>query len=192
MSLSNNNKGFTLIEVIVVAAIIAILAGILVPMIFNQIDESKTSRAQADVRVLANAIMMFRSDTGKWPTWDTSTGTDAVTLLYVPDATAGTTPTLSAGWGGVVAGNITDHIRDNTNAYYKNWKGPYIPQLNVDPWGHALVINAGAFRSPGSPVWVISAGPNGVVDTPEDSPTINKTKIGVDISGADDIGVRLQ
>ena len=59
------NRGFTLIEVIVVAAIIAILAGILVPMIFNQIDEAKKTRAQADCKTISTAILMFRKDTAK-------------------------------------------------------------------------------------------------------------------------------
>jgi prepilin-type N-terminal cleavage/methylation domain-containing protein len=61
------NRGFTLIEVIVVAAIIAILAGILVPMIFNQIDEAKLTRAEGDCKTISTAILMFRKETGKWP-----------------------------------------------------------------------------------------------------------------------------
>ena len=60
-------RGFTLIEVIVVASIIAILAGILVPMIFNQIDEAKIARAQADCKSISTAILLFRKDLGKWP-----------------------------------------------------------------------------------------------------------------------------
>ncbi|MBL0226806.1 MAG: hypothetical protein IPQ16_14920 [Geobacteraceae bacterium] len=52
-----------MIEVIVVAAIIAILAGILAPMIFNQIDEAKKTRALADCKTISNAVMLFRKET---------------------------------------------------------------------------------------------------------------------------------
>ena len=185
-----SNKGFTLIEVIVVAAIIAILAGILVPMIFNQIDESKTARAQADVKSLAMAIQMLRKDTGKFPTLDKTTATDTVTILYVPDGNAGI-PNLAAGWSNAKENNITDHLRDNSGAY-SNWKGPYLPQLSVDPWNNAYVINADAFRSPGSAVWVLSGGPNGKIDTPAAATTINTDAVGNLIADADDIGIRLQ
>jgi general secretion pathway protein G len=41
MSILKKESGFTLVEIIVVAAIIAVLAGILIPMIFSQIDEAK-------------------------------------------------------------------------------------------------------------------------------------------------------
>ena len=57
---SGNERGFTLIEVIVVAGIIAILAGILVPMIFKEIDESRITRASADVRSISAAMIVFR------------------------------------------------------------------------------------------------------------------------------------
>ena len=61
------NAGFTLIEVIVVAGIIAILAGILVPMILKEIDESRITRAAADTKSISTAMMVFKKDTAQWP-----------------------------------------------------------------------------------------------------------------------------
>src|SRR3990172_5268701 len=67
-----NEKGFTLIEVIVVAGIIAILAGILVPLIFKEIDESRITRASADIRSISSAMIVFRKDIAAWPVMDAS------------------------------------------------------------------------------------------------------------------------
>ena len=46
----STNKGFTLIELAVVLAIIAILAAVLTPMVTGYIDQARETRAQADVR----------------------------------------------------------------------------------------------------------------------------------------------
>jgi len=43
-------KGFTLIELAVVLAIIAILAAILTPMVTSYLDQARQARAQADLR----------------------------------------------------------------------------------------------------------------------------------------------
>ena len=64
------NEGFTLIEVIVVAGIIAILAGILVPLILKEIDESRITRATADTRSISTAMIVFKKDTAQWPAMD--------------------------------------------------------------------------------------------------------------------------
>ena len=59
--------GFTLIEMVIVVAIVALLAGILVPVAFNQVDDAEKARAMADVRQISSALMLFRQDTGQWP-----------------------------------------------------------------------------------------------------------------------------
>jgi prepilin-type N-terminal cleavage/methylation domain-containing protein len=61
------NKGFTLIEMVVVLAVIAILAAILFPTIAKHITDSKITRATNEGQVVTAAIMMLYKDTGKWP-----------------------------------------------------------------------------------------------------------------------------
>lgn len=55
------------------------LAGILVPLIIKEIDESKIARASADVRSISSALIVLKKDTGQWPV--NAACTPAVTLL---------------------------------------------------------------------------------------------------------------
>lgn len=57
-----NKRAFTLIELLIVVAIIGILAAIAVPNFLNAQIRAKVSRMQADHRSLHTAMMMYRVD----------------------------------------------------------------------------------------------------------------------------------
>ena len=171
-------KGFTLIEVIVVAGIIAILAGILVPMIFKEIDEAKITRATADIKSIQTAIMVFRKDTGQWPLLSDDC-TTKITLLEG----SGNPPSNDIApllYDSSVVRPFNDYLQKN-NGCYTNWKGPYMADVAADPWGRKYYLNAKNFAFSNEPVWIISAGPNGILETGASGPALVGDDIGLQI-----------
>src|SRR6266699_4212953 len=67
------SKGFTLIELAMVLAIIAVLAAVLTPMVTGYLDQARVARAQADTRTAGDAIKLYQRDTGRWPVYASST-----------------------------------------------------------------------------------------------------------------------
>ena len=62
-----NRRGFTLIELMIVVAIIGILAAIAVPLYQNILSRSRTAKAQADTRSVASAMVQFSAHCGALP-----------------------------------------------------------------------------------------------------------------------------
>ncbi|MFC2149275.1 type II secretion system protein GspG [Candidatus Auribacterota bacterium] len=63
----NREKGFTLLELLTVIAIIIILAGILIPAVGKVRQKAKSARAQADIESLCIAVKMYEADFGAYP-----------------------------------------------------------------------------------------------------------------------------
>jgi general secretion pathway protein G len=61
-------RGFTLIEILVVVAIIGLLASLVAPKLFNKLASSKRKIAKAQIELIGNALDAFRLDVGRYPT----------------------------------------------------------------------------------------------------------------------------
>ncbi len=71
----HKQKGFTLIEVVGVMAVIAIIAAAAVPRIFGAIEDAKVSSLISQAKAIGISVVQFQKDTGKWPR-HTPTSTD--------------------------------------------------------------------------------------------------------------------
>ncbi len=63
----NAEQGLTLIEMIVVLAIIAIIAGLVVVNVINRPDQARGTTTQVDMRNIAAALKIYRLDNGDYP-----------------------------------------------------------------------------------------------------------------------------
>lgn len=65
-----SNKGFTLIEVMVVVVILSILAAYVVPKILSRPGEARISKAKNDIKAIGSALELYRLDNFQYPTTD--------------------------------------------------------------------------------------------------------------------------
>ncbi|MEI6809848.1 MAG: type II secretion system protein GspG [bacterium] len=125
MNTLTRKRGFTLIEIMLVVAVIGILTMIAIPKVINAVRNAKYSHAEADLNIISAAINQLMADTGKFPA---TSGTD----LSYDIRTAGSTineelADLSTPDAGLIC--------CNTNRFGSKWQGPYLEKLPLDPWG---------------------------------------------------------
>ena len=72
------DAGFTLIEMIVVLAIIALIAAMIVPNVIGRPDQARVTVANADLRTISAALKLYRLDNANYPT--TEQGLEALAV----------------------------------------------------------------------------------------------------------------
>lgn len=84
-------RGFTLLEMIVVLVIIGLIMGLVGPRLFGQADKAKVQTAETQVKMLSGALQTMRLDIGRLPTAEEGLG-----LLVNRPAD----PALAKSWSG--------------------------------------------------------------------------------------------
>jgi general secretion pathway protein G len=123
-------RGFTLIEVMVVVVILGILAMLIVPKIMDRPDEARMVAAKNDIRAIVSALKMYRLDNVNYPTTDQG----IYALVQKPE-----TGTIPARWR---AGGYLEHLPKDP------WGNEY-QYLNPGVQGEIDVFSLGADGQPG-------------------------------------------
>ena len=71
-----NQRGFTLMELLVVLAILGLLMGLVGPQVLNQLGGAKTKTAALQIADLEQTLEMYKLDVGRFP--NTQQGLDAL------------------------------------------------------------------------------------------------------------------
>lgn len=105
-----NQRGFTLIELMVVVVILGILAGLIVPRIMDRPEQAKRTKARIQMESISTALKLYQLDNGFYPS--TEQGLEA--LVEKPDH--GRVPNHWRGKGYLEKGKVP----------LDPWENPYI------------------------------------------------------------------
>ncbi len=166
-------QGFTLLELMVVAAIIAILASIGAAVFMGQRGSAKEDRARADIQVIQQGLEAYKARFGDYPRISDSFSNETISTAeeYLLNALCGQIGPS----GDVISGS---GIPAMLNTSLLSYAQPGLPLSSVksnaivDPWGKAYEYDDEPRNAGGELLFgygLRSAGPDGNFNTEEDN-----------------------
>jgi len=67
-SLRSRQRGFTLIEIMVVVIVIALMGAMIAPTLFKKVEQAEKTRVAQDLRTIESALKFYRLDNYSYPT----------------------------------------------------------------------------------------------------------------------------
>ena len=123
-----DDGGFTLLEMLVVLAIMGLLAAIIAPQVLKYLGSSRTQTAKVQITNVVSALDLFRVDVGRYPTQQE--GLSAVI----------TAPSTAVGWNGPYL--------QKQSALVDPWGQPYLYR-NPGKHGEIDVYTLGSDKAEG-------------------------------------------
>lgn len=128
--MNKTERGFTLIEIMVVVIILGVLAALIVPKVMGRPDEARVTAARQDISTLMQALKIYRLDNQRYP----STEQGLAALVQKP-----TGEPLARNWK---PGGYLERLPNDP------WDHPY-QYLNPGVHGEIDVLSLGADGQPG-------------------------------------------
>lgn len=168
--------GLSLAEITVILSVASVLGATLTPAVGDYVTDARMTKAEDDVRVLANALARLTFDVDL----ERGDGPVVVDLMVGPGSVPGVGGGGDAAWARSATGDevvsLDDHLvtnaaghqgRQTSGLLRRGWRGPYLcTPIGSDPWGRRYAVNVGSRPDTGHAVVVLSAGPNGLIETP--------------------------
>lgn len=128
-----NNSGFSLVELIIVIAIMAVLIGVLAPQFIKYVESSRQSTDMQNVQELKTAIETYVAENGEEVTGDITITLDGTNATVSGDmdadaldevGIAASTKLKSTGWSGKATYSATSYKWTTSDGLGKNSKKP--------------------------------------------------------------------
>lgn len=132
---SLTNKGFSLVELIIVVAIMAVLIGVLAPQYLRYVEKSRLQKDNTSIAEIADVIKMMSAEetlVSEFSTAKTFTF-DGSTFVFKGSGNANIDAELVKTLGGKDdgAGNITFEVKLSSNTYTKAASGADLPIITA-------------------------------------------------------------
>ena len=136
-----SNKGFTLIELVVVIAILGILAGIAIPRFMDATATARGAKIVADLRTIDSAIMLYQAKNGSLPGAATDLTNANQSSAYLaawpvpPSGSAIITKNNGTAVTGTIAANTTyGYNKDTGRAYLGSTTTKTVDDILANGW----------------------------------------------------------
>lgn len=157
------NRGFTLVEMLVVLAILVLLVGMVAPRVLKSQKRADVNNAKAQLGMFRTCLERYAVDMKDFPTTE-----QGLRALIAPPDSSGSAADI--GGGSFSDTDLGASGTSGSGSSGTRWDGPYVNQESIpkDPWGNDYQYEYPPTRGTGDYPDIWSLGPDGQDGTEDD------------------------